>query len=1275
MKTKYFYPKMLLNKCAGLLVCAALLGNIASANIAIPKPPSLLSRHAINANDTGESPYINELWDQYQERNQVGDYWLEISDPDTPFENLIITITSSNEEVIPSSNLIYSPNILTISSGSTLGESLITVSATDPEGNTAVRSFLMVVYNYDPYVWLWPEYINLQCIGDPVDEIYLEYGDFGASNEELTVEFTSSNEEILPVSQLNFEITPWGGVFYPELNPGAGGFVEITATITDLDGASQVSSFIIDVPEDITPPNISISADTLTFVLEEGVCEITPDWSELINVAEHETFGNDASYITNAHFGTFYAAANTTYVTEFGVDGNIGADGNGTVEHGMEVITSASGNVYHLYWQTQAATWYDPGIHKMIFVDPLQNNVSVLSDEYADDDTFIINGITGESSFFYFLFGGRDSEGGVPHIFNAEERLQIAQAMADNVLDAVRVSNEASFSYNLENIDALVASTVNSLREGILNTPLFYEINMDYGTDGADNPVNRKDGGYDMYDYGNFIVTNFSNLYRDYDFWNWDEGNEPLGIAYTNGVVFYTGETQEEESTSQLVQITDDGCDISVSRSHEVGQSFGPGMHTVAYTATDAAGNVSEASFVIHVIDEFAPTAVAEDLNLTLSQGEQFEIVGAFVGGGSFDNCEIVSYETSINQVTCENAGSNVVILTVSDAYGNEASTSFTVTVQCEIFGCMDPLACNYNPEANLSDASCQFNDMGYDCEGNCIGVPVSPEVYIENVWLVNGSECGAEGYLIGAIQPLNGLFYDFIPVPGGSGGQGSYSFNECGVIFDGILFMAWESESQLSGSIDGICYVMTPAVLGCTDELAANFNPEANFDDASCEYAVIPENDSREAAILVEQKKYPNCIAIEGSLVNASVSEESFVEAPEGCGEDVWYKFVAYAPAARIDVNSSSENIALELQDEAGESLITFENVSESNQEIIVLDGLNVGQTYYIAIRNWSESNEVTFSACFQLLAASTLSNGPIYSGLCDRFKVENTGADIYSVVVSDEMGSTSANAFNHWVPLHTVPGLEHDHSYAVEVTTTYILEDAAGNPITIDVYGQELVEVYVNPIADLDVREMDLCPRTKRLNSVIATGALPCGVQGLEWEFTQVDEFDQPIAEPLYALGNGRSRFFRVNNIPDVEPGNRYAVRIRVVYLDGEFGEWGDDYQYICIFNNPQQAMVLPGNARATESEFFSEGVSLYPNPNNGSDVNISVTGITANELVVTVYDATARLIAKHYLYDIDQYYSSQIQFEQTLNDGVYLLNFEYDGKIITKRLVVAN
>jgi hypothetical protein len=39
----------------------------------------------------------------------------------------------------------------------------------------------------------------------------------------------------------------------------------------------------------------------------------------------------------------------------------------------------------------------------------------------------------------------------------------------------------------------------------------------------------------------------------------------------------------------------------------------------------------------------------------------------------------------------------------------------------CDVPGCTDPAACNYDPLANTDDGSCQFAAAYYDCAGNCL--------------------------------------------------------------------------------------------------------------------------------------------------------------------------------------------------------------------------------------------------------------------------------------------------------------------------------------------------------------------------------------------------------------------------------------------------------------------------------------------------------------------------------------------------------------------------
>ena len=66
--------------------------------------------------------------------------------------------------------------------------------------------------------------------------------------------------------------------------------------------------------------------------------------------------------------------------------------------------------------------------------------------------------------------------------------------------------------------------------------------------------------------------------------------------------------------------------------------------------------------------------------------------------------------------------------------------------------GCMDQIACNYNPEANMADGSCEFPEQGYDCEGNITEYVVGMEAFGGIVFYVDGT--GEHG-LVAAMEAL----------------------------------------------------------------------------------------------------------------------------------------------------------------------------------------------------------------------------------------------------------------------------------------------------------------------------------------------------------------------------------------------------------------------------------------------------------------------------------------------------------------------------------------
>ena len=190
--------------------------------------------------------------------------------------------------------------------------------------------------------------------------------------------------------------------------------------------------------------------------------------------------------------------------------------------------------------------------------------------------------------------------------------------------------------------------------------------------------------------------------------------------------------------------------------------------------------------------------------------------------------------------------------------------------------GCMDETACNFNPEANMADGSCEYAEQGYDCEGN-----ITAEIgdIIEGGYLFYLDETGTRG-LVAAMEDVseealwwfyamdsldnfisNSQYNDWY-VPRKNELELMYSsFGDESTYVD-FNFSSWYSywsatqnenldhwvlgfNNGSSGWINSgnTCLVRPIRAFGnwaegCMDSLACNFNSEANMADGSCEYA-----------------------------------------------------------------------------------------------------------------------------------------------------------------------------------------------------------------------------------------------------------------------------------------------------------------------------------------------------------------------------------------------------------------------------------------------------
>lgn len=205
--------------------------------------------------------------------------------------------------------------------------------------------------------------------------------------------------------------------------------------------------------------------------------------------------------------------------------------------------------------------------------------------------------------------------------------------------------------------------------------------------------------------------------------------------------------------------------------------------------------------------------------------------------------------------------------------FGAVGSASFGLNVgECNplvVFGCTDPEALNYNPEATVDDGSCievvygctdpeadNYNYWANTDDGSCIYPEpcFGTEVTLYICTFSFGNEVGlqildGQGNEIINVNGLGNVQVEYIDLclPDSSGCFTVNMYNTAGntgwysgyfwINYGGIQLINESLDDNLSEetayfSLNGGC----PAY-GCTDPEALNFDPEANEDDGSCVY------------------------------------------------------------------------------------------------------------------------------------------------------------------------------------------------------------------------------------------------------------------------------------------------------------------------------------------------------------------------------------------------------------------------------------------------------
>lgn len=157
-----------------------------------------------------------------------------------------------------------------------------------------------------------------------------------------------------------------------------------------------------------------------------------------------------------------------------------------------------------------------------------------------------------------------------------------------------------------------------------------------------------------------------------------------LSVTASPVVLALNASGQATLTSAALVNSVSDNCSSAptVTLSKTAFTCADKGNNTVTVTATDAAGNVTTKTATVVVMDLTAPvvTPAAAPATVTLNASGQGSVTLAQLGSAT-DNCSGVTLVASKLQFTCAEVGSQVVVLTATDASGNVTTATKTVTV------------------------------------------------------------------------------------------------------------------------------------------------------------------------------------------------------------------------------------------------------------------------------------------------------------------------------------------------------------------------------------------------------------------------------------------------------------------------------------------------------------------------------------------------------------------------------------------------------------------
>jgi hypothetical protein len=258
-----------------------------------------------------------------------------------------------------------------------------------------------------------------------------------------------------------------------------------------------------------------------------------------------------------------------------------------------------------------------------------------------------------------------------------------------------------------------------------------------------------------------------------------------------------------------------------------------------------------------------------------------------------------------------------------------------------------------------------------------------------------------------------------------------------------------------------------------------------------------------------------------------------------------------------------------------------------------------------------------------------------------------------------------------NTFVTLGSVPGLPWGDVFNVNCQVFYNLTNGTGGTEKVYVDSDNICQIGVIASPTMVLRPSDNCsiggPRL--LGQSIAGQPFVCGAVDFEWEFTRTDVPELPI----YKLRQAANRFIQLSTIPGLVPGGVYNVRVRPIFASGP-GNWGAaDCVSIIGPVGINEGTAPADEAAVVRNGEVAPGAMLYPNPCDGTWVNLYIDQVDSDVVTLTVFDLTGKKVHQEVLFTSGTEINQVISFTNRLANGTYMVEINAGSETFKRRLVI--